>query len=270
MKSAHAMPMLAMLAAVAAQTGCFWVTTKHEGELLRQDVDTVQAKVSAQDETLSTKVKKLEEVLEKATQLLTRNSADLGAEVSGLVRDGAELRGLVTEATRYTEEVKNDIKILEMRQQEIEKRLAVLEQKVTAPPAQSADQLYSQAKAAFDDKELDKADKLFTYLIIKFPGHDRADDAQYYRGELRYRKGDYETAIGEFQRVFDKYPKSALADDALFRAGEAAVKLKWCTDARAYFNVLMQKYPKSSLAKKAKTEDRTLKAHKGKKKYCKS
>lgn len=259
-----------MLVAATTQTGCFWVTTKHEGEVLREDVTHLETRVSAQEETLSSKVQKLETVLEKATQLLTRNSADLGAEVNTLVQEGAELRGLVMEAKRYTEEVKNEIKILELRQQEIEKRIAVLEQKVTEPPAQSADQLYAKAKAAFDGKKLDDADKLFTYLIIKFPGHERADDAQYYRGELRFRKSDYETAIGEFQRVFEKFPQSALADDALMRAGQAAIKLKWCTDARAYFNVLMQKYPKSSLVKKAKKADRWVKRHRKQKRYCKS
>ena len=130
--------------------------------------------------------------------------------------------------------------------------------------------LYDEGMTAFRANDYAKARELFRKLVIKYPGHERADDAQYKRGEAYYVQADYKSAVQEYQAVFDKFKTSPLADDALFRAGQAAQKLKWCTDARAYFGLLRQRYPKSSMVKKAKKRDAILKKNAKNRKYCQS
>lgn len=252
-------------------SACFWVTTKHEGETLRRDLNRVDEIVEKQEESLGTSVGKLKKTLDEASKLLARNSADLGAQFDELEQESARLTGLVMEAKRYTDEVYTQSQRFEKRIEDLEARLAELEGKAVTPTqAKGPDLLYAEGMKAYKANNYGKAREIFRKLVIKYPGHGRADDAQYHRGEAYYVQKDYKSAVQEYQAVFDKFQNSPLADDALFRAGEAAEKLKWCTDARAYFGLLRQRYPKSSMVKKAKKHDATLKKNAKNRKFCQS
>jgi len=250
--------------------GCFWATTKHEGRELRKDVDRLDGEVKKQDTQVATKVAELQKVLDQATKVLQRNSANIGAEVDALERDGAELRGLVMSAKRLSDGIQSEAKAQTERLDALEKRIAALETKTAAPPPKSAKELFQSGKKLFDAKQYAMARSEFRQIVVHHARDPLAAEAQYYRGEASYRERDYKSAIGEFQKVFDKFPRSRRADEALFRAGESATALKWCTDARAYFGLLAQRYPKSSLLKRAKRNSAKLKKSKGNKKVCKS
>ena len=50
-------------------TGCFWVTTKSEGESLRTDVTKLQGQMSSKQAELDTEIAQLKSVLEDATKI---------------------------------------------------------------------------------------------------------------------------------------------------------------------------------------------------------
>lgn len=280
-----AKPILILLSGLlmaSLHTGCFWVTTKHEGEKLRKDLNQLETRLTAKEEDLQGKIQQLQQVLDEATQLLKRNSADLGADFEALSEQMRVLQGLVTEAKGQAEDIRNEVvalqksmendrEVLAKRLESMEQRIAELEEKSKQPDIpQSAKDLYAEGKAAFEAGDYGKARHLFKQMVVRFPGDERADDAQYYRGEAYYREKDYDNAIRELQKAFDNYKDSSLADDALYRAGEAAQELRRCSEARAYFGLLRQKYPRSSLARKAKDKDRELKRDAKDKKKCTS
>lgn len=236
--------------------GCFWATTKHEGEEMRRDITVLQQKV---DEGLGGKVAELEKVLAEATKLLTRNSADVGAEVSSLSEEQRKLNGLVMDAKRLADQIGPLVEKHEVKLNEMEMRIAALEQKTAAPPTRSAAELWQEGEAAMAAGDYERAKNAYKTLVIKYPTDGQADDAQMQRAEASARQKRYEEALPEFQKVYDKYGGSPLADQALFRAGEMAEQLKWCTDARAYLGLLRQKFPRSPLAKKAATKDAAIK-----------
>jgi TolA-binding protein len=257
----------ATLLILAAQLGgCFWATTKHEGDEMRLDIARLERKV---DDNLGTKVAELERVLAEATKLLTRSSADVGAEVSSLSEEQRKLNGLVMDAKRLADGIGPLVEKHEVKLAELEARLAALEQKTAAPPTKSAAELFTEGQAAMAASDFERAKNAFRTLVVKYPGDGQADDAQINRAEASARQSRFEEALPEFQKVYDKYPKSPYADQALFRAGEMAEALSWCTDARAYFGLLRQKYPKSPLAKKAVAKDAAIKKLKERKK-CQS
>lgn len=267
---------------LSLSTGCFWVTTKHEGKKLRADVQTLETRVTTKEGNLETKIQELQSVLDEATKVLRRNSADLGADFDSIKQQMRTVDGLIAAAKIATEGVSKDVQalkqtmdndreVLAKRLESMEERLQVLETNAKKPAQPtSPGELYASAKSAFDDGEYDKARKLFKQMVVRFPGHSRADDSQYYRGEAYFKRKDYDAAIREFQKVFDKYRTSTFADDALFRAGEAAQKLKRCSEARAYFGLLRQQFSSSSLYKKAKSKDRQLKKDAKNKRRCTS
>ena len=271
------MKKLLFLAAITALPGCFWVTTKSEGQSLRRDVNALDSRVSTKEAELGGKVDELQKTLDEAAKLLKRNSADIGADVQRIDEEQRKLLGLLTAAQTGAEEVRVGF---ERYKQSNDERIAALEARLSqleggrpgggGGTTASADELWTAGKAAFEAKKYADAREAFKKLALGFPTHARADDAQYFRAETYFAEQQWDSAIGEYQKVFDKYADSDLADDALFRAGEAAEKLKNCTEARAYFGLIKSKYPKSSLAKKAGDKDKSLKAAAKDKKKCSS
>ncbi len=265
-----------LLVASTTLGGCFWVTTKSEGEALQKDVNQLQQRVSTKEETVETKVKRLQEVIDEATGVLKRNSADLGADVEGLSAEMRSMRGLLTAAKRYTDEVQTEVAAMKSEQQLLQEQLSALAARIAAlekngsPITETAGEAFEKGKAAFEAGNFEAARELLKRVVVRYPGYERADNAQYMLAESYLRERQHDPAITEFQRVWTKWEKSSLADDALFRAGEAAQALKHCTEARAYFGLLRQKYPRSSFSNKAKAKDRELRGDSSNSKKCES
>ena len=87
MKSpARALPLI-VLAAGLGSSGCFWVTTKSEGAALRKDVKQIDERLTTKEQDIDKQVGELQKILDEATKVLKRNSADLGADVDALRND---------------------------------------------------------------------------------------------------------------------------------------------------------------------------------------
>ncbi len=276
-RASRAVVPLALLLATAA-TGCFWVTTKAEGKALQKDVTHLESTVGTQQGQIDAKMKELQKVLDSATELLARNTANIGDDVKGLENDLRHMRGLLNEVKSYTDDLKEKNaqltakleerqKYIDNKLSDMDQRLMILENKTAGP--QTPEELYRAGKEAMDKKDYETARQYFKNLVLRHSMHTLADDAQYLRGETYMREKNYDAAIAEFQKIFDKYPTGDMADDAFYRAGQAAEALKSCTEARAYYGALRSKYPKSSLAKKAHSRDRYLAKHLKDKKVCK-
>ena len=240
-------------------SGCFWATTKSEGQAMKKDIDGLQSKVAEKEKVLDVQIAELKKVLDDATRILKRNSADLGADVDKLRDDVRTATGLVTainnEITLLREQVTKGAEKIAA----IDGRLAALEARAPNPANPGTpEEIWTLGKTAFEAQRWAEAHDLFKKLVVQFPTHVRAPDAQYFRAESLIKKGDVDSAIGEYQKLVDKYPDSQLADDALFRAGEAAYSIKNCTEARAYFGLLRQKFSKSTLTRQAEAKDKEI------------
>src|SRR5690349_19750063 len=116
-------------ALAVALAGCTAVTTKHEGQLMRKDIDELKLRVDANEQTLDDQIAELKRVLDESAKVLKRNSADLGADVDKLRDDIRNATGLVTSV---------QTEINELRKQagkvgDLESRLAALEAKAPNP-----------------------------------------------------------------------------------------------------------------------------------------
>ena len=276
---------LLVLAATLGSTGCFWVTTKSEGASLRKDVKQIDERLTIKEQDIDKQVGELQKILDEATKVLKRNSADLGADVDALRNDIRVSTGLVSAAKNMMDDLAAQVEKYKAANDErlgaIEARLATLEgggkpagtggTTGTNPVAGlNPDDLWTQGTDAFKAGKWDEAREAYKKLAVGFATHSRADDAQYFRGESYFQQQDWDSAIREFQKVYDKFATSDLADDALFRAAEAAAKLKNCSEGRAYLSLLKQKYGSSSLVKKAEAMDKDLKASAKNKAKCTS
>ncbi|MEO8705446.1 MAG: tetratricopeptide repeat protein [Kofleriaceae bacterium] len=242
--------------------GCFWATTKSEGESLRKDVTTLQAGLGDKQKEAAAQVEQLKQVLEDATKLLKRNSADLGADVDQLRADVRTASGLVVTVNNTLTELKTAYeahrKANEVRLDSLEQRLGQLES--GKPSANSSpDDLWKLGSTAFEAGRYNDAVEIFKRLSASFPTHERADDAIYFKGQAYTNLKDWEKAIGSYQQLADKFPDGPLTDDGYYFAALAAQQLKQCGEARAYLDLLKKKFPKSNVSKQGASLDAQLK-----------
>jgi tol-pal system protein YbgF len=251
--------------------GCFWATTKSEGQALRKDVTSLQEKITAKEQALDEQINQLKKVLDDATKLLKRNSADLGLEVEQLRADLRSATGLVGTVNSGINELKvafdtyrkaNDAKL-----DAFEQRLAQLESGKPSPNS-SPEDLWRLGSAAFEAGRYNDAIEIFKRLTQTFPTHVRADDALYFRGQSYTNLKDWEKAIGIYQQLVDKFPTGEFTDDGLYFAALAAQQLKQCTEARTYLGIIKSKYPKSNVAKLASDLDTAIKKDAKNKSRC--
>jgi TolA-binding protein len=254
-------------------TGCFWTTTKSEGDAMRKDITTLQGQMSSKQQELDSEIAQLKTVLDDATKVLKRNSADLGADVDGLRNDIRTANGLVTAVNNSVNEMKT---AFDKYKKDNDARLDGLEQRVAQiesgkPSANSSpDDLWRLGTQAFDAGRFNDAVEIYKRLYQTFPTHSRADDAAYFRGQSYSNEKDWDKAIGAYQTLVEKYPDSDLADDGLYFAAQAAQQLKNCTEARTYLGLITTKYPKSNVIKQAKELDAQVKRDLKNKSKCTS
>ncbi|MCU0727451.1 MAG: outer membrane protein assembly factor BamD, partial [Planctomycetes bacterium] len=104
-----------------------------------------------------------------------------------------------------------------------------------------------------DGALLSKADEGFRAFLMAFPVHDRAGEAQYFLGEIRYRLKDYAGAIAEWKVAAGKYAQTKWAASSLFRIAATEEKdLGNLSRAIEGYEELVTKYPASPEAGTAK------------------
>jgi TolA-binding protein len=250
-------------------SGCFWATTKSEGDAMRKDIKGLDERLSTKEQDLSGKIGELQKTLDDAAKLLKRNSADLGADVDQLRQDVRTANGLVTAVNQQVQELKMTLASQAQRIDGLEARLAQLES--GKPSANSSpDDLWRLGSTAFEAARYNEAIDIFKRLVSSFPTHARAADAQYFRGQSHSNLKEWDKAIAAYQVVADKYADGQLADDALYFAAVAAQNLKNCTEARAYLGLIKQKYPKSNVTKASADLDAQIKKNAKIKAKCSS
>jgi tol-pal system protein YbgF len=121
------------------------------------------------------------------------------------------------------------------------------------------DEIYRTAKQAFDQGDSDAAREKFQELIKKFPRSERADNAQFWIGEIYYREKWYEKAILEYQKVIENYPKGNKVPASLLKQGLAFLNLGDKNNSRLILKELIKKYPNSNEAQIAKDKVKSLK-----------
>ena len=92
--------------------GCF--VSSGQGDLMRKDINSLKGRVETmekRDKEINEKVAQLRSILDEATALLGRNSADLGAKVARNETDNAMLAGRIEEAKYLLTELQKQARL---------------------------------------------------------------------------------------------------------------------------------------------------------------
>lgn len=121
------------------------------------------------------------------------------------------------------------------------------------PQAAPAKDIYQSALRDFNGARYDLASSEFSEMLQNYPTDDLAPNAQYYLGEIAFRKGDFSGAIKNYGQVLDQFPGSQKAPAAQLRKGEAELRDNRKPDAIHDFRALIQRYPRAPEAMQARS-----------------
>lgn len=195
------------------------------------------------------KVRELEQVLEQATDVVTRNSADLGTQVRDLRSSLQHMEGTVAELRNDITQTQRQIGESSERQdqalQQMARRAGV---DMPVDPSEVPDDVdahYQAATAAFQNSEHSRARALYREFVSRYPDHDNVDNALYFIGKSYLDQGRPASALGEFRTVIREHRNGDAADETLYAMGQAFYALHSCTDARSVLGILIQNYRRS-------------------------
>lgn len=127
-----------------------------------------------------------------------------------------------------------------------------------APGGLSAESLYQNALRDKDGGNFDLALKGFADYLQNFGKTDLAPNAQFYVGEIYYRKGELEDAAKAFDLVLEKYPENNKTPDAHYMKGMSLVKMGARNKGRDEFYTLVKRFPNAGVTAKAKEQLKAL------------
>jgi TolA-binding protein len=240
--------------------------TRGQGERIRSDVVSMRLRlddIEKRDKEHAEQVAELRKVLDRATALLTANSADIGGKEAKAETDIAALQGKVDELGNALEQ---GGKRRAQDQNRFETRVAVLEQseariidRVAPMLPEDKDQLWQQAEARLKSGQRDEGRHFYRVFIQRFPQDPRASRAYLEIGRSLAEEKQFPKAAAEFQRLLDTYPRSPEVPEAMWQLSAAFVQLRFCTDARSLLGDLVKRYPKSAPAVEAEKEMKAIK-----------
>src|SRR6185312_7307414 len=131
-------------------------------------------------------------------------------------------------------------------------------QGVTPPQGMSADKSYTEALRDLQTGKSDLAYSEFQQYLTYFPNTELAANAQYYLGEIDYKRQNYTGAVQAFDAVLERYPENPKTPDAHYMKAMALLKSNQRNRAVQEFRVLVQNYAHTDDARKALQQLRAL------------
>lgn len=248
----------ALIAWTAVGAGC---VTSGRGDAMQRDISQLRGRIEAMEKRgaeAEEQMTRLRTVLDEATGLLNRNTADAGQRIQRTEMELGAVSGKLEEARHILDQLQkgqadtiNRLTALEQGQQKIVDRVA---------PAMAEDKetLWKQAQERMAGGMREDARRFLRGFVQRFPQDPRAPQALLEIGRSYGLEGKHTPAVAEFQKVLKEYARSPEVPEAMWQMAESFVALKFCSDARAFLQDLIRRYPRSQRVADARTRLREV------------
>jgi tol-pal system protein YbgF len=126
------------------------------------------------------------------------------------------------------------------------------------PPGLSAETAYTNGYRDYLGGKYDLAMQEFTDYLKYFSNTQFASNAQFYIGDLYYKRQDYPNALQAFDNVLERFPDGSKTADAHYMKGVVLMALGRNDSAAREFRDVYSSYPETDLAAKAKARLKDL------------
>jgi TolA-binding protein len=246
---------------------------------LQREVAQLQEQVRTLQRTVDEKMAELKVLTQQALDHTAKANTAIAVLDSGvkdrLKEQAGNLIGPVASIGTKVDQMASEFQGLKTATEDMNARLGKLERQIVdlgntikvlqtpapppggpaAPPAGvSAESLYANSLRDKDGGNYDLALQGFTDYLKYFGNTETAPNAQFYIGDIHYRRGDLEGALRALDAVLEKYPENNKTLDAMFMKGLTLVKMGERNRGADEFRALIRRAPTAELAAKAKAE----------------
>ncbi len=226
----------------------------------RQQIADLRKQYTASQKTVDDRLAKIEAALADRSAFV-----DLSGMIDALRQDVARMNGqlevLVNRADNLEKRQKDlyvdldtRLRKMEASQSELQQSQAQIQEKLTAPDREAAQekQAYEAALNQFKVGNYQSAIAGFQGFLASYPNSQLAPSAQYWIGNAYYALRDYKSAIVAQQKVLSTWPDNAKAADAMLNIASSQQELGETRSARETLRSLVSKFPQSAAAEQAK------------------
>jgi tol-pal system protein YbgF len=239
---------------------------QREVAILEEQLRTAQKSIEDKLAQLAQQVQQAVEASGRANSAVAALDQRVGEQGKSLTEPVANIGLTVGQMAAELQALRESVGALNARFGRLEQQMLDMStalktlQSPPAPPEPvvSAESLFQSAVRDRDGGNLELALKEFSDYVQNFGSTYQAPAAQYYIGDIYYRRGELEEAVKAFDLVLEKYPEHERTPDAHYMKGMALLKLGQTAKARSEFNTLIKRFPESELAGKARSQLRAL------------
>ena len=246
--------------AVVLVSGCLMTTD--QGDKIRADISQLSKRMEAIETRTNDQMARLRKLLDEATGLLERNSADLGTKVAHNESDIAALTGKLEEAKYLLDELQKQLATrlaaVEQTQQKTTQEQQKIIERVAPTMPEDKEALWKESQNRLAGGMREDARRFLRSFIQRFPSDPRASQAQLQVGQSFAQEFKHGLAVAEYLAVMSRFSRSPEVPEAMWYLGESYVAMKYCTDAKAIFQDLSKRYPKSPRAAQVKERLREI------------
>jgi TolA-binding protein len=241
--------------------GCFWFTSAGAGEQMRADIDQLRTDLDAQRASLDEErqrfadmaaqaqeqVNRLRAVLEETTQILTRNSADFGAEFEELKDEVRRIRGRLDELLVAAQSIESASATHTRRLDRLE-RAAGLDPEINVDEAPAtADDLWARAQQESTQGNYGTARAYYRLFQARYADDERTQRADTEIGVAYAQEGRFGDAIAQLGRLAQSRPDAPDTDRVYYFTALSLFGLGRCDEARTILRSMLRKFPTSTL-----------------------
>jgi tol-pal system protein YbgF len=119
---------------------------------------------------------------------------------------------------------------------------------LTAPVDEAAQAIYDRGYTLYHQGRYVDAEAGFRRFLQGYPDTSLSDNAQYWIGESRFARNDFEGALAAFREVAERYPSGNKVADSLLKAADCLRQLDDPGSARATYDEVIRRFPGSAAA----------------------
>lgn len=116
------------------------------------------------------------------------------------------------------------------------------------PPDDTTFAAYDAAYVLFHEKRYREAEGQFIAFVSRYPNSELTDNAQFWIGESRYARQDYQGALEAFSATVADYPGGNKVPDAMLKAGKSLEALGRLDQARQTYLEIQRRFPETAVA----------------------
>jgi tol-pal system protein YbgF len=212
-------------------------------DLLTQQTDNVNK--------LSTSVQGLQKTLSQQNNDSAGKVDQLSGQVQALHDSVDELKARLARTTKQLDDIQAALQNINAPQPAGQSPAAAnpAAAQNQAPPPET---LYNAALGDYNSGKNDLASQEFAQYLQVYGNTDLAGNAQFYLGEIDFRRSNFQAAVTDYNKVLDQYPGGNKEAAARLKKGYALLELGQRDAGVKELRALITRYPKSPEAVQAK------------------